>query len=268
MSSKIRGVENRKALLFGTQKSAFPGKNEKLIKQREKMNSNHVFLLLLILFLFYIDTFSSNRIYNFPCTSIMQNITVPVGYTTMFVDMTGAASGSGGTLGTPGYGARVQSYYSVTPGSVLHINVGCRGTSCGSTLGYVPGGYNGGGAGYGSISYVSTGGGGASDIRVDGVGLQNRILVAGGGGGYYCSGTCGALKGGDGGKFGQAGSVITFQACPKHDLPGAGGGDWTTGGTAGLADDATVPTAGALGRGGNGGSISSGGGGGGYYGGT
>jgi hypothetical protein len=58
----------------------------------------------------------------------MQNLTVPAGVNYMFVDMTGASSGTG-TGGTPGYGARVQSHFHVIPGSHLYISVGCQGAS-------------------------------------------------------------------------------------------------------------------------------------------
>jgi hypothetical protein len=241
-----------------------------LKKAKQMTLSRHIFLFLLFLFLFYHDTFSSSRIYTFTCTSKMQNITVPDGYNYMYVDMTGAAGGGGGTGGIPGYGARVQSYFAVTPGTILHINVGCRGSDCGTTVGYIPGGYNGGGSSYGSSTFFSTGGGGGTDIRIGGLQLQNRIIVAGGGGGYYCYDNCGGpRKGGDGGKFGNAGAPLPVVSggCPKNEFPGGRGGNWTTGGSAGASVSAPIATAGLLGKGGNGGQITSGGGGGGYYGG-
>jgi hypothetical protein len=192
----------------------------------------------------------------------------------MYVDMSGAASGGGGTGPViPGYGARVQSYLSVIPGDILHVIVGGRGSSCPSTLAtssnYFPGGYNGGGSGYGSPSYLgATGGGGASDIRIGGLSLANRVVVAGGGGGYFCTGDfCGAQKGGDGGKFGGTSSVIV--ACCGAGHPNAGGGNWTSGGVHGFScGGGPFATSGRLGFGGNGGTVVSGGGGGGYYGGN
>lgn len=44
-------------------------------------------------------------------------------------------------------------------------------------------GYNGGGTGYSPNGVGPTNGGGATDIRVNGTGLNNRVIVAGGGGG-------------------------------------------------------------------------------------
>ena len=45
------------------------------------------------------------------------------------------------------------------------------------------GGYNGGGSGIGSTAFRGGGGGGATDIRLNGNDLTNRVIVAGGGGG-------------------------------------------------------------------------------------
>jgi hypothetical protein len=73
--------------------------------------------------------FYSKPTFLFTCTQQMQNLTVPAGVNYMFVDMTGASSGTGGSGGTPGYGARVQSHFHVIPGSHLYISVGCQGAS-------------------------------------------------------------------------------------------------------------------------------------------
>ena len=73
----------------------------------------------------------------------------------------------GGGLGTYVYGN-----IELEKGKTLNVYVG--GAASGST-----GGYNGGGNGTNN----SGGGGGATDIRVDGTALANRIIVAGGGGG-------------------------------------------------------------------------------------
>jgi hypothetical protein len=189
----------------------------------------------------------------------------------MYVDMNGAASGGGGAADNiPGYGASVQSYLSVIPGTVLHVSVGCQGISCPAAAltvsTYVAGGYNGGGSAYSSSGFVgSTSGGGASDIRIGGISLYDRVIVAGGGGGYYCNSECGAQKGGDGGKYGKDGFVSTLCIAAGHRA--AGGGNWTSGGAAGGSAGAPNPTRGTLGIGGNGGFGSAGGGGGGYYGG-
>jgi hypothetical protein len=214
-------------------------------------------------------------IFKFSCTKTIQNVTVPEGYKYMSVDISGAASGYGGTGSgsTPGYGARVTSNFTVTAGTVLHLVVGCRGTACPtatvSTSAYVPGGYNGGGSGYitnnGDIG--GSGGGGASDIRIGGLSLLDRTIVAGGGGGYYCGASCGAAKGGDAGRFGLSGSITGYPSCTGFNHRPGGGGNWTSGGAAAGSTGIPNPTRGTLGVGGNGGFGHSGGGGGGYYGG-
>jgi hypothetical protein len=192
----------------------------------------------------------------------------------MYVDMSGAAAGGKGTIIdpsvtlTPGYGARVQSYLKVIPGTVLHVTVGGQGSDCSGQLpstGLVhPGGYNGGGYGSGTTNDCGgSGGGGASDIRLGGLSLSDRVVVAGGGGGHYCHSYCGTLKGGDGDRFGHRGS----EGCYSHS-PG-GGGTWVSGGTAGYSSGSPSSTAGIAGYGGNGGGINNApGGGGGYFGGN
>jgi hypothetical protein len=215
--------------------------------------------------------FYTNPTFKFSCTKSIQNLTIPLGYNYMYVDMSGASSGSGGTgNGVPGYGARIQSYLSVVPGTVLHVTVGCQGTSCPTSalpaITYLAGGYNGGGTGYGiTTSFGGTGGGGASDIRIGGMSLSDRVMVAGGGGGYFCDSYCGVQRGGDGGKVGRDGSVPTV--CGGIGKKAAGGGNWTSGGSAAGSIGAPNPSSGSLGFGGNGGLGQSGGGGGGYYGG-
>jgi hypothetical protein len=207
--------------------------------------------------------------FKFSCTKSIQNLTVPLGYNYMYVSMTGAASGTGGG-GVRGNGARVQSYFTVDPGTVLHIAVGCSGSNCPITprpAGYIAGGYNGGGAGYGETNgQAGTGGGGASDIRIGGLSFANRIIVAGGGGGYFCGTGCGAPKGGDGGQFGSPGTTAP-NGCCGYSHVAADGGSWSTGGVAGYSCTAVTASSGSFGFGGNGGSDNAGGGGGGYYGG-
>jgi hypothetical protein len=207
--------------------------------------------------------FFSNPTYSFTtCTKTVQNLTVPVGVNAMSVDITGAASGSGGATGTPGYGARVQSYYPVTPGQVVYVTVGCRGsnsnTAAANTWNY--GGFNGGGAAFG----YGTGGGGATDIRIGGLDLSSRVITAGGGGGYYYIGDCGAPKGGDGGRIGRNGGAFT---CAPTFTVGMGG-NWISGGLPGTEEASFVGLAGTLGFGGSGACCHSGGGGGGYFGGN
>jgi hypothetical protein len=144
-----------------------------------------------------------------------------------------SASGNGGKGGYS-YGV-----LTVAPGDVLSIYVGGFGQS--STTGPAAGGFNGGADGYASsASEPGNGGGGATDIRLNGQSFNNRVIVAGGGGG-----------GGE-----DAGDQV-----------GHGGG-LTGSGYASYDASQTAPgSGGALGIGGSTGLGDGGGGGGGYYGG-
>ncbi|MDO7845789.1 tail fiber domain-containing protein [Hymenobacter sp. M29] len=168
-----------------------------------------------------------------------QIFAVPRGVTSLQVDMAGSQGAGVSCSGcfASGRGGRVQATLAVTPGQILSIEVGAVG-------------YNGGGGG-------SVPGGGATDIRIGGTALANRVLVAGGGGGAYNT-------------FGYS----------SVGWPGGGlvGGSYNYGGTqsAGGQDAGTPfqycycsPTPAGLGVGGgtSGGSYYSAGGGGGYYGG-
>lgn len=103
----------------------------------------------------------------FSYTGTEQQFVVPAGVTSVYIDAYGA-QGSPGLApagGAGGLGGRAGGTLAVTPGQTLYVYVG---------------GGNGGGAGGNANSGA---GGGASDIRVGGSSLANRILVAGGGGG-------------------------------------------------------------------------------------
>jgi hypothetical protein len=103
--------------------------------------------------------------YNY--TGNVQNILIPQGVTNIYCEIVGA-SGAGSS---PGLGAVVKGYLTVQSGQTLNLYVG--GTN----------GYNGGGS-----SGIASGGG-ATDIRINGTNLNNRVIVAGGGGGYW-NGRC------------------------------------------------------------------------------
>jgi hypothetical protein len=201
----------------------------------------------------------------FNYTGSMQTFTVPAGVTSISVDARGAQGGAGG-----GLGGRVTCNYAVTPGDVLNIYVGGQG---GAQVSNSPGGYNGGGnAGPCNVQYPGSGGGGASDIRLNGTALANRIVVAGGGGGSHPinnnPGAGGGLTGGNVTSTGN-GCISTY----------ATGGTQSAGGLSATATSAccsfvaTAPA--ALGVGANGAGPSpncnngdgGAGGGGGYYGG-
>jgi hypothetical protein len=114
----------------------------------------------------------------FNYTGAMQTWTVPPCVFTINVIVAGAKGG--GANG--GSGARISAPLNVTPGQILNIYCGGMGTQ-----GNASGGWNGGGTGFastnGNVAYSSWGGGGASDIRIGGTALVNRVIVGGGGGG-------------------------------------------------------------------------------------
>ncbi len=219
------------------------------------------FSVTLILLLFTQILFSQNQTVTFNYTGGMQTWTVPPCVNS--ITITAAGAKGGGANG--GNGALVNGTINVTPGQVLNIFVGGMGT-----LGNNSGGYNGGGTGFastdGNTNYSSWGGGGASDVRIGGTALANRIIIAGGGGGRSggSSPVCG-------GAASSASCVDGGQGCSTYGT-GALGGTQFTGGAGGTPWAGTPPggSPGSLGLGGQAGlwqTASGGGGGGGYYGG-
>ena len=202
----------------------------------------------------------------FSYTGSVQTYTVPAGVTSIDVNVQGAAGGLNSDEVTwysrNGYGGKVEGTLAVTPGQVLNIYVGGQGgvgTPSGTT-----GGFNGGALAYNGFGvYGGGGGGGASDIRIGGTALADRVIVAGGGGGagLDCR-TPDLNRGGDGGGLtGEDG----FAGCETST---AGGGSPTAGGVGGTYTGWTSGNAGSLGIGGDAGTGTAGGGGaGGYYGG-
>lgn len=199
----------------------------------------------------------------FDFTGGAQTFTVPAGVTSITVQAWGAQGGNDGTtLG--GRGGFATGNLAVTPGQVLNIYVGGKGTD-GPGSGQncnLPGGFNGGGnTGSTCCSNAGAGagaGGGGSDVRVGGTSLANRRIVAGGGGGSG-SNNAGAVGGGLTGGNGQ----------PFNNVP-ATGGSQTAGGNAGghfTNHTCSAGSNGTLGAGGRGDGNDGGGGGGGYYGG-
>lgn len=180
-----------------------------------------------------------------------------------------AIGGRGGGSGAPGgAGAQVSGDLKVTPGETLYVEVGGNG-------GPATAGFNGGGAavrGDGNDrDQGAGGGGGASDVRSaprsQALSVDDRLLVASGGGG---GGESGERGGGAGGAAGEPGQNVA-----DGNNFGGGAGTQTAGGAAGVGG-CHQGEAGALGVGGSGGDVASGapvcwseggGGGGGYYGG-
>ena len=110
----------------------------------------------------------------------------------------------------------MSSYIYVQPGDILYVYVGGAGDP---GLFKGKGGWNGGGnGGYHNYHSNSGGGGGATDLRIGGENLTNRVLVAAGGaGGSGCS------KGGDGGGFiGVMGNPGSDCGCNGNTAPGLG----------------------------------------------
>ena len=189
---------------------------------------------------------------SFDYTGAAQQWVVPTNVTTIDIRAWGAQgqSNAGGILG--GLGAYIAGSLTVTAGDVLNIFVGGGGDI--STLG----GWNGGGdAGLvGATAALAGGGGGATDIRLNGVDLFDRIVVAAGGGGAggnrVVSQGRGTGGGGGAGYYGGGGGA----AWPYQSTTLPTGGTQTEGGIGGTANFG-VPnssgTAGTLGLGGKGG---------------
>lgn len=188
----------------------------------------------------------------FSYTGSAQTFTVPPCVTSVTIDAYGA---QGGAAATGGRGGQAKGSLDVTPGQTLYVYVGQAGTG-------TSGGWNGGGTGNTNGNWH---GGGASDVRVGGTALANRVIVAGGGGGSGLSGTGNPVTagGGGGGNVGGSGST-------NSTATGGGGGTQSAGGAAGTGSISSCNgTAGSLGQGGSaiGDGGCAGGGGGGYRGG-
>jgi hypothetical protein len=177
---------------------------------------------------------------------------------------------------TPGRPGRVYAIIPVHGGEKLYVFVGGSGTH---------GGFNGGGAGGSNDyngSYAGSPGGGASDVRKGGDTVNDRIVVAAGGGGageairaynYSFGGAGGGLNGepgssGDGGVGGGGGGTQSAGGSGGAGGKGSqssgsgqpgGNGTWGLGGSGGAGGQTT----GSASRAG----FPGGGGGGGYYGG-
>ncbi len=171
---------------------------------------------------------SGSQTFNY--TGAAQTFTVPGCVTSITITAYGAQGGNHYSGSTGGYGGSATGQLAVTPGQVLNIYVGGRGND------FQTAGYNGGGA---AGTTEGSGGGGASDIRVGGTDFSNRVIVAAGGGG------CGFIVNGGagGGTSGNTGS---------GPYPGTGGTQLAGGSKGTDLCNASNPTDGTLGQGGNG----------------
>src|SRR5687767_9058723 len=126
----------------------------------------------ILLFLTCVSSSQTFQIFYY--TGATQNFTVP--YCTGDLSITARGAQGGSAAWSGGDGALVRVTITPTPGAVLYLNVG------GQPTGTV-GGWNGGGEGGMGSTSAGAGGGGATDVRLNGNSLSDRILVAGGGGG-------------------------------------------------------------------------------------
>jgi hypothetical protein len=205
-----------------------------------------------------------------PYTGSATTLSIPAGVNTMRIELAGACGG-GETQPIGSYGGYVAGDYFIGGSALtMYAYVGGRGAQRADTN--RAGGFNGGGSASlspsGGAEYTSGSGGGATDIRVGGTALANRIFVAGGGGG---GGENTYQNGGFGGYTEGNPGVGTSTPNPFSGARGLGGTQSAGGaGGAGATDGSPAGQAGSLGQGGNGAQGAygaSGGGGGGYYGG-
>ena len=187
----------------------------------------------------------------FENTDSVQSFNVPDGLAELEFEVYGAQGGSGGGLG--GYVSGVLTDLPET----ITVMVG----GAGNTGDRVAGGFNGGGVAGGAVGSPGSGGG-ASDLRF-GNNLQDRVVVAGGGGGRGGPlGGYGASGGGEVAADGSSGQGVGGEGGSQSN-GGAGGRTNSSGGIDGMN--------GQLGIGGDGGydsgGYAGGAGGGGYYGG-
>ncbi len=198
------------------------------------------------------DVFSATiKISNLiPYTGHMDSIKLAAG--TYKMECWGAQGGTGyvnSYSARGGYGGYAQGSVTLNAITTYYLYVGERGGTS-STKAGGSGGWNGGGSGGGdeSVGNIGGGGGGATDIRIGGTALSDRIMVAGGGGGGSGGSGIGGSGGGNSGGYGQRYSTSTATS------PGT----QTSGYTLGRGGTGTYGGTNATGTGG---------GGGGYYGG-
>ena len=184
-------------------------------------------------------------------TGEVQEFVVPEGVNFLIVEAYGAQGGDPQYGGKGGY---VKARLEVEVGQTYYVYVG------GAGFGHQDrnlNGWNGGGRDFNNPPRYSLAGGGASDIRFGGATLNDRIIVAGGGGQRSIPINYGGDGGGDIGEDGP-------------DVPratGGKGGSQVAGGKGGIGTIYRSPTTdGSFGQGGRG-DDDNGHGGGGYYGG-
>ncbi len=202
---------------------------------------------------FATDTCAAGGFQAFNYTGTQQTWVVPAGVTSITVDAYGAQGGSNSPTNV-NYGGRVQADIPVTPGTTIYIYIGEKPNG-------VTGGWNGGGNG----ETGGQGGGGATDIRIGGTTLNDRVIVAGGAGGAgFWSGQ--EIHGGEGGGLIGANGYRTSYA----SSPGGEGGTQSASGNGTCVSLNNPAVSGGFGFGGtaSGCGCEGYGGGGGWYGGA
>ena len=207
-----------------------------------------------------------------PYTGAAQTITLPAGINTVGIACYGAAGGGSGTVvgASGGYAYGIYPLNNAPLTMYAYVGgVGSARAGSGGGSGTIAGGFNGGGASRyapndGTWYYAGSAGGGATDIRIGGTALSNRVIVAGGGGGV-----AGGVGGAGGYPSGVQGWPPTYET---YNGQGGFGGSQSAGGTGGTGSNSGHGVSGTLGNGGAGGNDNNtygqgGGGGGGYYGG-
>ena len=166
-----------------------------------------------------------NSIYDFDYTGAVQEFVVPE--TGIYkLQVWGAQGGYRRASYNGGKGGYSEGIIELKEGETIYVFVGGSGNTGGTD-----GGFNGGGS-----RDTYNGGGGASDIRVEGDSLFNRIIVAGGGGSDGATNRSGGYGGGASGSnteggYGDGGTGAT------QTTPGDSGGVFGRGGTGVAADD-------------------------------
>ena len=149
--------------------------------------------------------------------------------------------GQGGGLGNDngGKGGYATGVLTLNSATTLYIYVGGKGTNSQNAIdgGYdsthYAGGWNGGGSGSGR---GGPGGGGATDIRMGGTALGNRIIVAGGGGGGNGSSSV-TYTFNSSGMLGQGASGCSNRHRSSYSNDEGGGGGGYYGGSVVHGDD-------------------------------
>ena len=145
-------------------------------------------IVFIIMLSFNVSGWEVGEDQTFSYTGNLQLFYAPTTGTYQF-ELWGAQGGSlpcGSSSCNGGRGAYTVAEVELNQGDLVRVYVGGQGSTS-TSIGTSHGGWNGGGDGRGDADggHIDTGGGGggATDIRIGGTSLSNRVLVAAGGGG-------------------------------------------------------------------------------------